>query len=162
MPPSTANPSTANPSTTNPSTSEPSPPAPSPVTERAAADRATATAHFQALAGLETDCWDVHASLDPTTGAPRDFVLIDARSREAYERGHIAGAVSLPHAQITAEALAEHPADTLFVVYCNGPHCNGADRAALRLACLDRPVKKMIGGIEGWHDEGFDLVPGGG
>lgn len=24
--------------------------------------------------------------------------------------------------------------------------------------CLGRAVKKMIGGIEGWKDEGFDLV----
>jgi rhodanese-related sulfurtransferase len=48
-------------------------------------------------------------------------------------------------------------ADVLFVVYCNGPHCNGADRAAVRLARLGRWVKKMIGGIEGWKDEGFAL-----
>ena len=30
----------------------------------------------------------------------------------------------------------------------------------MRLAALDRPVKKMIGGIEGWKDEGFDLEIG--
>jgi rhodanese-related sulfurtransferase len=47
----------------------------------------------------------------------------------------------------------------IFVVYCTGPHCNGADRAAVRLARLGRPVKKMIGGIEGWKDEGFELTP---
>ncbi len=130
-----------------------------PVTETPAADPATAVAHFQALAGLETDCWDVNASLDPETGQPRGFVLLDVRSPSAYAAGHVSGSVSLPHAQITVDALAAHPADTLFVVYCNGPHCNGADKAALRLARLGRPVKKMIGGIEGWHDEGFDLIP---
>ena len=46
----------------------------------------------------------------------------------------------------------------MFVVYCNGPHCNGADKGALKLTRLGRPVKKMIGGIEGWKDEGFDLA----
>jgi len=51
--------------------------------------------------------------------------------------------------------------DTLFVVYCSGPHCNGADRAALNLARLGRPVKKMIGGVEGWKDEGFSLTSEG-
>jgi len=35
-----------------------------------------------------------------------------------------------------------------------------ADRAAARLARLGRPVKKMIGGIEGWKDEGFVLEAG--
>jgi rhodanese-related sulfurtransferase len=129
-----------------------------PVTDTPAADPATAVAHFQALAGLETDCWDVHASLDPATGQPRGFLLFDARSAAAYAKGHVSGAISMPHAQITEAAMADHPADALVVVYCNGPHCNGADKAALRLARLGRPVKKMIGGIEGWHDEGFDLV----
>ena len=46
----------------------------------------------------------------------------------------------------------------MFVTYCNGPHCNGADKAALRLAHLGRPVKKMLGGVTGWLDEGFELV----
>jgi rhodanese-related sulfurtransferase len=44
-------------------------------------------------------------------------------------------------------------------VYCAGPHCNGADKAAVRRARLGRPVKKMIGGIAGWKDEGFALEP---
>ncbi|WP_443189815.1 hypothetical protein [Methylobacterium sp. Leaf94] len=59
----------------------------------------------------------------------------------------------LPHRLITAERLAAWPADTLFVVYCAGPHCNGADRAALRLAELGRLVKLMLGGLTGWADE---------
>ena len=47
--------------------------------------------------------------------------------------------------------------DAVFVVYCAGPHCNGAHRGAIRLAGLGRPVKIMIGGITGWLDEGFAL-----
>ena len=44
------------------------------------------------------------------------------------------------------------------VVYCAGPHCNGANKAALRLARLGLPVKMMIGGVTGWIDEGFTLT----
>ena len=77
------------------------------------------------------------------------------RGRQAYARGHVPGAISLPHADITAERMMSWPHTTLFVVYCAGPHCNGADRAALRLAKLGRPVKIMIGGVTGWADEGF-------
>jgi rhodanese-related sulfurtransferase len=40
----------------------------------------------------------------------------------------------------------------------DGPHCNGANRAAVRLAELGRPVKEMTGGITGWQDEGFELA----
>lgn len=42
---------------------------------------------------------------------------------------------------------------------CAGPRYNGADKAALRLARLGRLVKKMIGGVTGWLDEGFSLTP---
>jgi rhodanese-related sulfurtransferase len=61
---------------------------------------------------------------------------------------------------IVERALQSYPASTLFVEYCSRPHCNGADRAALRIARLGRKVKKMIGGIEGWKDEGLGLAPG--
>ena len=129
----------------------------SPVSEMAAADSAAARAHFEALLSFETDCWDVHASL--SSGAV-DFVLLDVRSPELYRKGHISGAVSLPHGKITERNLAPYAPDTLFVVCCSGPHCNGADKAAVRLARLGRPVKKMIGGIAGWCDEGFSLTSG--
>ena len=66
----------------------------------------------------------------------------------------------LRHAEMTAERMARWPADALFVVYCAGPHCNGADRAALKLARLGRPVKLMIGGITGWEDEGLPFANG--
>ncbi len=46
------------------------------------------------------------------------------------------------------------------VVYCAGPHCNGADVAALKLAELGRPVKMMLGGLTGWEDEGYAFVSG--
>jgi rhodanese-related sulfurtransferase len=66
----------------------------------------------------------------------------------------------LSHRQINAERMAAWPVDALFVVYCAGPHCNGADRAALRLAELKRPVKLMLGGMTGWADEGFAFARG--
>jgi rhodanese-related sulfurtransferase len=126
----------------------------SPVTAIPAADPAAALAHFERLLGFETDCWDVHAALSE---CPPNFVLLDVRTPEAYAAGHVSGAVNLAHARIVERNLESFPDDTLFVVYCNGPHCNGADRAAVRLARLGRRVKKMIGGIQGWKDEGFPL-----
>lgn len=119
-----------------------------------AADPASALAHFEHRFTVETDCWDVHDSLQRTDP---DFVLLDVRTPELYAAGHVPGAVSLPHPQIRRQALDGYPSDTLFVVYCAGPHCNGAQKAAIRMARLGRPVKEMIGGIEGWKDEGFSL-----
>ncbi|SNS57438.1 Rhodanese-related sulfurtransferase [Azospirillum sp. RU38E] len=126
------------------------------VTEIPAAPSDLAVAHFAAEFSFETDCWDVH---DALSRGP-DFVLLDVRGPALFARGHVPGAINLPHGKITERRLAEWPAETLFVTYCAGPHCNGAARGALRLAQLGRPVKIMAGGITGWIDEGFDLATG--
>lgn len=130
---------------------------PSRVTAPPAADSASALRHFEAAFNFETDCWDVH---DAQSRSAADFVLIDVRAPEAFARGHVPGAVNIPHAKIIAGRMAGYPPDTLFVVYCAGPHCNGAQRGALRLARLGLPVKIMIGGISGWLDEGFGVERG--
>ena len=128
-----------------------------PVLETPAADSPRAEAHFAALLEFETDCWDTHEALEK--GA-RDVIVLDVRAPDAYAAGHVPGAVNLPHRKIVERTLADFPADATFVVYCAGPHCNGADKAALRIARLERPVKKMIGGVTGWLDEGFGLREG--
>ena len=129
-----------------------------PVTDVPAAPPLAAREHFEGLLAFETDCWDVHLAV---AEGHAGFVLLDVRSTERYAAGHLPGARSLPHRKIVARNLAGFPDDALFVVYCSGPHCNGADRAAAALARLGRPVKKMIGGVTGWLDEGFELVTGG-
>jgi len=129
---------------------------PSPVTAIPPADSPTAHEHFRAAFRFETDCWDVHASL----AAGADFVLLDVRSAEFYRHGHVPGALSAPHRKIVEGFLARWPQETVFVVYCAGVHCNGAQRAAARCAGLNRPVKVMVGGIIGWRDEGFALAVG--
>jgi rhodanese-related sulfurtransferase len=127
------------------------------VTEVAASGSALALAHFSAKLTFETDCWDVHAAMQ---SANPGFILLDVRSPAAYAKGHVPGAINLPHGKIIESKLAEYPSDILFVVYCAGPHCNGADRGAIRLAQLRRKVKIMIGGVTGWLDEGFELSRG--
>ena len=106
----------------------------------------TALEHFEKLLEFETDCWDVHEDL--TSGKP-DYVILDVRSPEAYAAGHVPSAINLPHGRIVERNLATFPAGVAFVVYCSGPHCNGADKAAVRLARLNRKVKKMLGGHPG-------------
>lgn len=129
----------------------------SPVAAIAAASPERAAAHFASRLSFETDCADVHASL---LNPPVDFVLLDVRGPNSYARSHVPGALNLPWRDMTPERMAAWPQETLFVVYCAGPHCNGADRAALRLSELGRSVKLMLGGITGWADEGFAFAHG--
>ncbi|KIQ01902.1 hypothetical protein RU07_14260 [Agrobacterium tumefaciens] len=128
------------------------------VSQVPAAASDAAIEHFSRTLAMETDCWDVFTSMK---NGGQDFVLLHVvGSPEVFARKHIPGAVHLRHADITERRMAEWPADTLFVAYCAGPHCNGADHAALNLARLGRPVKIMIGGMTGWADEGFAFASG--
>src|SRR5271169_5183403 len=124
------------------------------VTETPAASSNVALRHFEDMLAFETDCWDVNESLKSPNP---DFILVDVRGPASFANGHVHAAINIPHGQMTAPRMAKLPKDKLFVVYCAGPHCNGANKAALRLARLGFPVKMMIGGITGWLDEGFSL-----
>ena len=118
------------------------------------ADSRAAAEHFESFLRFETDCWDVHESV---SGGQPDFVLLDVRSPTLFAQGHVPGSISMPHAKISEATMRRYPREAVFVVYCAGPHCNGAHRGAIRLAKLERRVKMMIGGITGWLDEGFEL-----
>jgi rhodanese-related sulfurtransferase len=126
-----------------------------PVTQTPAASSELALAHFSNLLAFEIDCWDTSEGLkfeEP------DFILVDVRSPALFAQGHVPGAINIPHGKMTKSYMKRYPNDKLFVVYCAGPHCNGADKAAVRLATIGLPVKLMIGGITGWLDEGFTLT----
>jgi len=127
------------------------------VLEVSPATSSAALEHFEKRLTFETDCADVYASY---ASDRVDFVLLDVRGRELYKKGHVPGATNIPLLTITEERMKEYPRGTAFVVYCAGPHCNGANKAAIRLAGMGRPVKEMIGGATGWIDDGFTLTEG--
>lgn len=110
-------------------------------------------AHFAAKLHVETDPADVRAAL--AAGGP--LVLVDTRDEAAWRQGRAAGAVHLPTATLADRAPAELPAGAPVVVYCWGPGCNGATKAALVLATLGYDVREMIGGFEYWVREGHPV-----
>lgn len=128
---------------------------PSLISQFPAAAPDAALTHFTQRLAFETDCSDVNASQQ---AGEIDYVLVDVRGEAAYAAGHVPGAINIPHRLMSAEFMAAYPRDTLFVVYCAGPHCNGVHRAAVRLAGLGFAVKEMLGGVTGWLDEGLSLT----
>jgi len=119
-----------------------------------AAPSRQANEFFATKLANETDCSDVYADIKEGN---KNYVLLDARSREAFDKSHAVTAVSMPHSEINEETFSEYDKDTLFVVYCWGPGCNGATKAGLKISALGYAVKEMIGGIHYWED--FERYP---
>ncbi|WNI33306.1 rhodanese-like domain-containing protein [Streptomyces sp. ITFR-6] len=124
-----------------------------PVLRVSPAAPAEAAAYVGASLALHADVSDVAAAL-AADGDP-GLVLLDSRSTESWDQGHIPGAVHLPTALIAGRASGLLDPAVPVVTYCWGPGCNGAARAALALAGLGYRVKEMLGGFEYWVREGF-------
>lgn len=124
-----------------------------PVLRDAPATPAAAVAYFTAHLAFHADVSDVAAAL-AADGDP-GFVLVDVRSTESWDQGHVPGATHLPNALIPGQAGQLLDRSVPVVTYCWGPACNGASRAALALARLGFQVKEMLGGFEYWVREGF-------
>ncbi|MBA4865189.1 rhodanese-like domain-containing protein [Streptomyces sp. PSKA54] len=130
-----------------------SPAVANPVLRVPPASPAAAAAYFGASLAFHADVSDVAAAL-AGDGDP-GFVVVDSRSTEAWDQGHVPGAVHLPTALIPQQAEQLLDRSVPVVTYCWGPGCNGATRAALALAELGFQVKEMLGGFEYWVREGF-------
>jgi len=122
------------------------------ILQTPAAPAPDARDHFAAKLSFETDPSDVNYDL---TNRKSGFVVVDARSRDAHSDLHVPGAISLPHGTISAGTTAALQGQGIIVVYCWSASCNGATRAAIRLASLGFQVKEMIGGLEAWVAEGY-------
>ena len=114
-----------------------------------------ARAFFATKLAFEIDPADLAAA----RAAGRGPVVVDTRSLPAWQQGHLPGAVHIPGADLTSRAAAALPdRDVDIVVYCWGPGCNGATKAAHALAELGYSrVRELIGGFEYWAREGFAI-----
>ena len=108
-----------------------------------------AISHFSSRLAHETDPSDVYAAQN----AGDVLVLVDVRSVEAWDQGHIVGAKHVPYRDIPAR-IAEFDPGVPVVVYCWSPGCNAGTKGALAFAQLGFDVREMIGGYEYWVREG--------
>lgn len=107
--------------------------------------------HFQARRSFETDPSEVYEDLKAEV---EGLIVADVRSKGAFDKAHVPGAISLPFDEITEKTIADL-GEGIIVTYCWGPGCNGSTQAAVALSALGRRVKEMIGGWEYWLREDF-------
>jgi rhodanese-related sulfurtransferase len=117
-----------------------------------------AITYFTAKLEHETDPSDVYAAQK----AGDESVIVDVRSTDAWNQGHVVGAVHLPYREIATRALTEIDVRTPVVVYCWSPGCNAGAKGAREFARLGYHVREMIGGYEYWVREGLPTENGDG
>lgn len=82
----------------------------------------------------------------------------DARGRNQYERGHIAGAVFSPAPDGAEDDPAEEwSTDTQIVTYCGCPHHLSSMRAASLIDDGYEEVYALDEGFQAWIDNGYPL-----
>ena len=95
-----------------------------------------------------------------TADPPEGLVILDVRTQDEFDEGHIAGAVMLDfYRDDFADALATFDPEVPYVLYCrSGNRSSGAREIMSDLGF--RSVEDVDGGIVGWQDAGLPVVSG--
>ena len=88
-----------------------------------------------------------------------DVYIIDARLPEAFDDGHIPGAINIPYDRLPEyyDGLTELvPTDVTVICYCWSPTCDFSDQLATELKILGyTDVVVFTGGMEDWQNAGY-------
>jgi rhodanese-related sulfurtransferase len=106
---------------------------------------------YNAKLEYETDSWDLYEAFSNN----EPVVVVDARSREAYELEHIPNAINIPHRTMSPETTKNLDKDKVYVTYCDGIGCNASTKGAANLSKLGFKVKELLGGLEWWKRDGY-------
>ena len=88
-----------------------------------------------------------------------DVVILDTRPANEYDAGHIAGAISVPVADLRRR-LKELPKNKEYVAYCRGPYCVYADQAVELLQSKGRHARRLLEGFPEWRAAGLPVETG--
>ncbi|NOT55901.1 MAG: metalloregulator ArsR/SmtB family transcription factor [Deltaproteobacteria bacterium] len=139
------------------------------LTDDAVADfyralRILASSHLAELDHLTRQFFTERAGLEPVD---RKALLarvrkglttvIDVRPVEEYRAGHIAGAISIPVAELT-DRLADLPRDQEIVAYCRGPYCVLAAHAVELLRKQGFPATRLEDSVADWRAHGLPIA----
>ena len=108
-------------------------------------------AYYEAKMAYEIDSWDLYESLNNGKG----FIVIDARSVEAFETEHIPNAFNISHRNMNEQSTAHLDKAKIYVTYCDGIGCNASTKGALSMTKLGFQVKELLGGLDWWKRDGY-------
>jgi rhodanese-related sulfurtransferase len=86
---------------------------------------------------------------------------MDAREEEAYDDGHIPGAMNVPYDKLPkyyGTITSTIAKDQIIVCYCWGPNCDFSDNLASELAMMGyKNVVVFRGGWDEWQEAGYPI-----
>jgi rhodanese-related sulfurtransferase len=86
-----------------------------------------------------------------------EVLVLDVRPEAEFAAGHIAGARSVPIAELRRH-LRALPKDTEVVAYCRGPYCVYADDAVRELNRKGFTARRLIDGFPEWKRAGLPVA----
>jgi len=86
-----------------------------------------------------------------------EVVVLDVRPSEEYQAAHIAGAISVPLAELE-QRLERFPRDREIVAYCRGPYCVLAPKAAALLRGRGFKAVALGDGVAEWRARGLPVT----
>jgi rhodanese-related sulfurtransferase len=90
-----------------------------------------------------------------------ELLLFDARGDEAFKKGHIPHAKSVPETALRERVEDLVDKDREILVYSKDEDCPKSTNAARQLEQMGyRKVKRVPAGIEGWKEAGHETVAG--
>jgi phage shock protein E len=118
----------------------------------AGTDTADGTVDYKGFSALATDVGAYRESRRVTLAAFKAMaakpgvMILDARSKDAFARGHIKGAVNLPFTDFTAQSLKETIGDPgrPILIYCNNNFANNAQPVLMKAPALALNIPTFI------------------
>ncbi|MDW3215547.1 MAG: rhodanese-like domain-containing protein [Ilumatobacteraceae bacterium] len=117
--------------------------------------------------GNDTDVADIRVVAPEVAArtiadAPDDLVILDVRTREEFDDGHIEGAVMLDfYRDDFADELAKFDPTRPYVLYCRSGNRSSQARAIMADLGFES-VEDIDGGIVGWQEAGLPVVTASG
>jgi rhodanese-related sulfurtransferase len=92
----------------------------------------------------------------PATGLPDDAVMVDVREQDEWDRGHAAGAIHIPLAELPARIGELPEVDGTLPIMCRSGNRSG--RAVEWLVAQGFDAVNAEGGMLAWQSAGKPMV----
>ena len=123
-------------------------------------DQMLTATHSIAITSTSNTVIPVNVEVDEvkrwTDNADDEVIVVDLRSVEEYDAGHIKGARSIPFVNLTNQTAALNTSKKIVIYSADGS--NSTEAATLLMEREFKRVYPVIGGLQAWNESGYVMV----